>query len=43
MEERTLYAPIINYINSIGLKAIGETMVITKHPDILFQIDSTEI
>lgn len=32
MEERAFYAPIINYINHICLKAIGEITVITIHP-----------
>lgn len=39
VEERTLYPPIVAYLNSIGLKAIGESKVTTKHPDIVFQKD----
>jgi len=40
IEERTLYPPLIHYLDSIGFKAIGETKVVKKHPDILFQADS---
>jgi len=40
IEERTLYRPLIDYLESIGFKALGETTVSGKHPDILFQTDS---
>ncbi len=40
IEERTLYPPLISYLDSIGFKAVGETKVIKKHPDILFRTDS---
>jgi len=40
IEERTLYPPIINHLQNIGFKAIGETEVVRKHPDIIFQANS---
>jgi len=40
IEERTLYPPLINHLESIGFKAVGETKVIKKSPDILFQVDT---
>lgn len=40
IEERTLYPPLISYLQSIGFKAVGETKVVTKHPDILFKVNS---
>jgi len=40
IEERTLYPPIISHLQNIGFKAVGETKVVKKHPDILFQVDS---
>ena len=40
IEERTFYPPIIGYLQSIGFNAVGETKVIGRHPDILFQMDS---
>lgn len=40
IEERTLYEPLINHLKSIGFDAIGETKVITSHPDILFKFDA---
>ena len=40
IEERTLYSPIINHLQNLGFKAVGETKVVKKHPDILFQVDS---
>ncbi len=41
IEERTLYSPIVHYLQEIGFKSVGETKVVKKHPDILFQADST--
>jgi hypothetical protein len=38
IEERTLYPPLIGYLKSIGFDAIGETKVVTTHPDILFKV-----
>jgi hypothetical protein len=40
LEERTLYPPIIKFLQSIGFEALGETRVITKEPDIQFKCDS---
>jgi len=40
IEERTLYPPIISYLQTIGFEAIGECTVIKKHPDIFFQFGS---
>ncbi|OYT38158.1 hypothetical protein B6U82_00445, partial [Candidatus Pacearchaeota archaeon ex4484_31] len=40
IEERTLYPPIINHLQRIGFKAVGETKIVKKHPDIFFQVDS---
>jgi len=40
IEERTLYPPLVNYLKSIGFKAIGESKIIRKSPDIIFQFDS---
>ncbi|GIU71840.1 MAG: hypothetical protein KatS3mg003_1319 [Candidatus Nitrosocaldaceae archaeon] len=40
IEERTLYPPIIEYLKKIGFKAIGETSLSKKQPDILFSTDS---
>jgi len=40
IEERTLYPPLIKYLQDIGFKAVGETRVAEKQPDTLFQIDS---
>ena len=38
IEERTLYPPLIGKLKELGFEAIGETKVLTKHPDILFKI-----
>ena len=40
IEERTLYPPLVNYLKTIGFKAIGESKIIRKSPDIVFQFDS---
>jgi hypothetical protein len=40
LEERTLYPPLVNYLKTIGFKAIGESKIIRKSPDIVFQFDS---
>lgn len=40
IEERTLYTPIINYLESNGFQAIGNTMVLGKEPDIIFKYGS---
>ncbi len=40
IEERTLYPPIIKYLENIGFKAVGETNIDKSHPDIFFQFDS---
>lgn len=40
IEERTLYAPLINDLRRKGFEAVGETKVTTLHPDILFSVDS---
>ncbi|MBC7129408.1 MAG: N-6 DNA methylase [Thermoplasmatales archaeon] len=39
IEERTLYPPIISYLQELGFEAIGETRVARKQPDILFSLD----
>lgn len=38
IEERTLYPPLISYLQKIGCDAHGETKVTTRHPDIVFKI-----
>ncbi len=43
IEERTLYEPIIGYLKNIGFAALGETKLITKHPDILFKVNNTSV
>ena len=35
----TLYNPLINYLQNLGFKAVGETQVAGKRPDILFEFD----
>lgn len=40
IEERTLYTPIINFLESNGFQAIGNTMVLGKEPDIIFKYGS---
>lgn len=40
IEERTLYPPIINYLQKVGFKAVGETIILKRHPDIIFQLNS---
>lgn len=40
IEERTLYTPIINHLESVGFQAIGNTMVQGKEPDIIFKYGS---
>ena len=40
IEERTLYPPLISYLQDLGFKAVGETQVAGKHPDILFKYNS---
>ncbi|MEM5815569.1 MAG: N-6 DNA methylase [Candidatus Aenigmatarchaeota archaeon] len=40
IEERTLYPPIISYLQKLGFEAIGETRVARKQPDILFSLDT---
>ncbi|MFX1502722.1 MAG: N-6 DNA methylase [Promethearchaeota archaeon] len=40
IEERTLYPLLVNYLKSIGFKAVGESKITKKSPDILFQTDS---
>lgn len=40
IEERTLYHPIISELEKKGFKAVGETKVVDKHPDVLFKINS---
>jgi methylase of polypeptide subunit release factors len=40
IEERTLYPPLVNYLKTIGFKAIGESKIIRKSPDIVFHFDS---
>jgi len=40
IEERTLYSPLISHLQNIGFKAVGETKVVKKHPDIFFQVNS---
>lgn len=37
IEERTLYAPIIKHLESLGFEAIGNVTVTAKEPDILFR------
>lgn len=41
IEERTLYPSIIEYLGRLGFKAVGESSITKKHPDILFEYDST--
>ena len=40
IEERTLYTPIVNHLESNGFQAIGNTMVQGKEPDIIFKYGS---
>ena len=40
IEERTLYPPLVNYLNNVGFEAIGETKVVKRQPDVLFKTDS---
>lgn len=42
IEERTLYPPIITYLQDIGFTAVSETTVSGKHPDILFKLDEVD-
>ena len=37
--EMTLYNPLISYLQDLGFKAVGETQVAGKRPDILFEFD----
>lgn len=37
IEERSLYAPIVEYLKAKGFKAIGELKVDRKEPDILLK------
>jgi len=41
IEERTLYSPIVNYLNNIGFDAIGEAGITKKHLDIYFKINDS--
>ena len=40
IEERTLYPPIINYLEESGFQAIGNTIIQGKEPDIIFKYGS---
>ena len=42
IEERTLYPPLVKYLQSIDFNAVGETKIIKKKPDIYFQTDSVK-
>lgn len=40
IEERTLYPPIISYLEESGFQAIGNTIIEGKEPDIIFKYGS---
>jgi len=40
IEERTFYEPIVKYLNESGFQAIGNTKILDKEPDVLFEYGS---
>jgi len=40
IEERTFYEPIVSYLNESGFQALGNTKVLNKEPDVLFEYGS---
>jgi len=43
IEEWMLYSPLINYLNGLGFKVVGETRVVNKSPDVIFEIADTRL
>jgi len=39
IKERTLYPPLVHYLQEIGFSSVGNPSVIEKEPDILFKIN----